>query len=108
MAWAGDLRRELSSRNQHIAAMNGSLHELTAGETPSVIFGCNEKPATWKFLSRLLPEHLRKSGMGASARQGPYRIACRTAPRSMAMERAGLREQLGRFAHEYLLLPPHA
>jgi hypothetical protein len=42
MRWAGDLRRELSTRNQQIAATNGSLHELTAGETPSVIFGRNE------------------------------------------------------------------
>jgi hypothetical protein len=42
MRWAGALRRELSARNQHIAVVNGSLHELTAGEMPSVIFGCNE------------------------------------------------------------------
>jgi hypothetical protein len=42
MRWAGDLRRELSVRGQQIAATNRSLHELTAGETPSVIFGCNE------------------------------------------------------------------
>jgi restriction endonuclease-like protein len=42
MGWAGDLRRELSTRNQQIAAMNGALHELTAGDMPSVIFGRNE------------------------------------------------------------------
>jgi len=42
MRWAGALRRELSARNQQIAVMNGSVHELTAGEMPSVIFGCNE------------------------------------------------------------------
>ena len=43
MGWAGDLRRELSARNQQIAITNGSLHELTAGEAPSGIFGCNEQ-----------------------------------------------------------------
>jgi len=55
MQWAGALRRELSTRNQQIAIMNGSLHELTAGEMPSVIFGCNESrqhgnfyPASWR------------------------------------------------------------
>jgi hypothetical protein len=42
MGWAGDLRRELSVRGQQIAAMNGSLHETTAADVPSVIFGCNE------------------------------------------------------------------
>ncbi len=42
MRWAGALRRELSARNQQIATTNGSLHELTAGEMPSVIFGSNE------------------------------------------------------------------
>jgi hypothetical protein len=36
MLWAGALRWELSARNQQIAVMNGSVHELTAGETPSV------------------------------------------------------------------------
>lgn len=55
MAWAGDLRRELSVRGQQIAAMDRSLHELTAGEIPSVIFGRNENrhhgnfyPASWR------------------------------------------------------------
>jgi hypothetical protein len=42
MHGAGALRRELSARNQQIARVTGSLHELTAAETPSVIFGCNE------------------------------------------------------------------
>jgi hypothetical protein len=42
MRWAADLRRELSVRGQQIAVMNASVHELTAGETPSVIFGRNE------------------------------------------------------------------
>ena len=42
MRWAADLRRELSVRGQQIAGTNGSLHELTAGEMPSVIFGSNE------------------------------------------------------------------
>jgi hypothetical protein len=55
MRWAGALRRELSARNQKIAVVNGSVHELTAGEMPSVIFGCNENrqhgnfyPASWR------------------------------------------------------------
>jgi len=42
MGWVGDLRRELSTRNQQIATTNGSLHEITASETPSVIFGRSE------------------------------------------------------------------
>src|SRR6266481_859488 len=41
--WAGVLRQELSARNQKIAVATGSLHELTAGETPSVIFGRSDK-----------------------------------------------------------------
>ena len=45
--------------------------------------------------------------MGAQAREGPYRIAQGIAPRGLAMERAGLREQFGRAVDEYLLLPPH-
>jgi hypothetical protein len=55
MQRAGTLRRELSARNQLIAVSNGSVHELTAGETPSVIFGRNESrqhgnfyPASWR------------------------------------------------------------
>ena len=62
-------------------------------------------PAAWKFLSRLLPEHLRQSGVGTQAREGPYRFAPGLAPCGLAMERAGLREQFGRAAHECLLLP---
>src|ERR1700730_3382869 len=62
------------------------------------------KPPAWKFLSRLLAEHLRKPGMCATACQGPHGVAQRTAPRGIAMEGTGLREQLGRVAHEYLLL----
>ena len=65
------------------------------------------KPAAWKFLSRLLPEHLRKPRMGAQAGEGPYRITQGIAPRGLAMEGTGLCEQLGRAAHEYLLLPAH-
>jgi hypothetical protein len=42
MGWAGDLRRELSVRGQHIAVMNRSVHETTTADVPSVIFGCNE------------------------------------------------------------------
>jgi hypothetical protein len=55
MQGAGNLRRELSVRGQLIAAANGSLHELTTGEMPSVIFGRNENrqhgnfyPASWR------------------------------------------------------------
>jgi hypothetical protein len=57
MGWAGDLRRELSVRGQQIAVMNGSLHELTAAETLSVIFGRNESrqhrnfyPPSWRSI----------------------------------------------------------
>jgi hypothetical protein len=39
VAGAGALRRELSVRGQQIAVATRSLHELTAAETPSVIFG---------------------------------------------------------------------
>jgi hypothetical protein len=42
MGRAETLRQEVSARNQQIAVMNGSVHELTAGEMPSVIFGRNE------------------------------------------------------------------
>jgi hypothetical protein len=43
--------------------------------------------------------------MGAQACEGPYRFASGIAPRGLAMERAGLREQFGRTAHEHILLP---
>src|SRR5438552_13235024 len=66
------------------------------------------KPPAWKFLSGIVPEYLRPSGMGAQAGEGPYRIAQGIAPRGLAMERAGLREQFRRAADEYLLLPTHA
>jgi hypothetical protein len=42
MPWAVALRRELSLRGRQIAVVSGSLHEMTIGETPSVIFGCNQ------------------------------------------------------------------
>jgi Restriction Endonuclease associating with ARP len=42
MQWAGALRQELYIRNQKIATQKGSVHELTAGELPSVIFGRDE------------------------------------------------------------------
>src|SRR5438445_4255284 len=42
MRRATDWRQELRVRGQQLAAMNGSLHELTTGEMPSVIFGRNE------------------------------------------------------------------
>lgn len=41
--WAGELRRELSVRAQQIAAATGSPHELTPAETPSIIFGCDDR-----------------------------------------------------------------
>jgi hypothetical protein len=45
MQWAGALRRELSVRNQELAIQNGSVHTMTASETPSVIFGsCETRP----------------------------------------------------------------
>src|SRR5437762_676195 len=49
MGWVGDLRRELSTRNQQIATTNGSLHEITASETPSVIFGRSENHGHGNF-----------------------------------------------------------
>ena len=42
MQWAGVLRRELSARNQQLAIVRGAVHELTPGETPSVIFSETE------------------------------------------------------------------
>jgi len=39
MRWVGNLRGELSLRNLQRAAIDGSLHEVTTGEVPSVIFG---------------------------------------------------------------------
>jgi hypothetical protein len=55
MQWAENLRQELSIRGQLVATANGSLHELTAGETPSVIFGRDESrrhgnfyPPSWR------------------------------------------------------------
>ena len=62
------MRRELSTRNQQIAVMKGSLHELTAGEMPSVIFGHNEKhqhgnfyPASYRNICAN-PEWARRLG----------------------------------------------
>jgi hypothetical protein len=42
MRTSGTLRLELSARNQHIATTQQLAHELTAGDTPSVIFGAGE------------------------------------------------------------------
>src|SRR5260221_653006 len=39
MHWAENLRSELRLRNLQLATTTGSLHELTTGEVPSVIFG---------------------------------------------------------------------
>lgn len=105
MRWAGNLRRELSVRSQQVAAMNGSVHETTAADAPSIIFACDES----RKYGNLYPASYRNicahPGMGAQAGEGPYRIAQGIASRELAMEGAGLREQLGRAAHEYLLLP---
>ena len=51
MQWAGALRRDLSTRNQQIAITSGSVHELTAGEMPSVIFGRSESRQHGNFHS---------------------------------------------------------
>jgi hypothetical protein len=66
MRWIGALRQELSTRNQQIAVLNGSVHELTAGEMPSVIFGCNESrqhgnfyPPSWRNICAN-PEWVRR------------------------------------------------
>ena len=49
MQWAAALRRELSVRGQQIAVATGSLHELTAAETPSVIFGRSDNQRHGNF-----------------------------------------------------------
>lgn len=49
MHWAGALRRELSVRGQQIATATGSVHELTPGEMPSVIFGRDENRGHGNF-----------------------------------------------------------
>jgi hypothetical protein len=65
MHWTGELRRELSARNQQLAAVNGSAHELTTGEVPSVIFGAenrqhgNFQPASCRNI-RANPEWARR------------------------------------------------
>ncbi|SRR6266700_567747 len=73
MRRAGNLRRELSARNQQIALTTGSVHELTVGETPSVIFGCNESqqhgnfyPASYRNICAN-PEWARRLGKVHSA-----------------------------------------
>src|SRR2546423_7606883 len=73
MGWAGALRRELSARNQQIALMTGVLHELTAAEMPSVIFGCkgsrhgNFYPASFRTFARI------RNGRGGLPRSIPDR-----------------------------------
>jgi hypothetical protein len=87
MRWAADLRRELSVRGQQIAFMNASVHELTAGETPSVIFGRSESsqhgnfyPASWRNICAN-PEWARRL---AKDHTGSRRASPRT---GLAMER---------------------
>ena len=107
MPWAGALRRELSVRGQQIAVASGSLHELTAAETPSVIFGRSENHRHGNFYPASFRNICANPRMGAQACEGPYRLAQGIAPRGLAMEGAGLREQFGRAAHECFLLPAH-
>jgi hypothetical protein len=91
MRWAADLRRELSARNQQIALMNGSVHELTTSELPSVIFGRNDNrhhgnfyPASWRNICAN-PEWARRLAKVHTGSRGGI------APSGLAMERAGLR-----------------
>jgi hypothetical protein len=49
MRSAGALRQEISVRNQQIAIATGSLHELTPGAVPSVIFGCDQRQQHGNF-----------------------------------------------------------
>src|SRR5258708_5086061 len=100
MMWAGALRRELSVRGQQIAAATGSLHELTAADAPSVIFGHSKNHRHGNFYPASYRNICAQSGMGAPAREGPYRLAQGIAPRGLAMEGAGLGEQFGRVADE--------
>jgi hypothetical protein len=77
MRWAGALRRELSARNQQIAVLNGSLHELTGGEMPRVIFGRNESCQHGNFS---IPPHIgtfapTRNGHAGSPRSTPHRAA---------------------------------
>jgi len=84
MRWAAALRRELSARNQQIAGTNGSVHELTAGEMPSVIFGCNESrqhgnfyPASYRNICAN-PEWVRRlSKVHTSSRRARLRAGWR-------------------------------
>lgn len=43
MQWAASLRRELSDRNRQAAILEDLAHELTSGDTPSVIFDLDTK-----------------------------------------------------------------
>jgi hypothetical protein len=89
MGWARDLRRELSARNQQIATTNGSLHQITASETPRVIFGRSENHAHGNFY----PASHRNTCANPEWARRP------------AMEGTRLREPFGCAAHEYILLP---
>jgi hypothetical protein len=87
------LRRDLSARNQQIAITSGSVHQLTAGEMPSVIFGRKESHQHGNFHPASYLKHLRKPRMGAPSDQGPYRVAKITAHSGLAMDGTRLREQ---------------
>jgi hypothetical protein len=43
MRWAAALRQEIIARNQKIAALNQSVHELSDGDLPNVIYGADAK-----------------------------------------------------------------
>ena len=95
MQWAGALRRDLSARNQQIAITSGSVHELSAGEMPSVIFGRRESllsteifhPASYRNICAN-PAWARP---GAPPDQGPYRVAKSSAHSGPTMDGARLR-----------------
>jgi hypothetical protein len=98
MQWAASLRRELSATNRQIALASGSVHELTQGEMPSVIFGRTEIRQHGNFHPPF--SETRQSRMGPPPDQSPYRLAKSAAPSGMAMEGTRLRQQFRRPAHE--------
>jgi hypothetical protein len=100
------LRRELSVRGQQIAAATGSVHELTPGEMPSVIFGRDENRRHGNFHPPLTGISAQiRSGRGA---QGPYSLAQALSSDRTAMDGTRLCQQLGRAPYEHILLPAHS
>jgi hypothetical protein len=74
MRRARDLRRELSARNQQIDDHERLGARTDGRRNAERDFRTRRKPATREFPSVVLQEHLRKSGMGAPASQGSYRV----------------------------------